>query len=58
MTINKQSLKLVNITEEEYLSWCKENHKAAYKQSTKQEFFKLINENKIIKNEDGKLKTL
>lgn len=58
MTINKQSQKLVGITEQDFLDWCKENKKPSYKISTKREFFRNIEDGKIIRDENGKLHTL
>lgn len=53
--INKNALKLVGVSLEDYLTWCEENHKPSYKLSSKQEFFNKINDKKLVKNNDGKL---
>lgn len=53
--MNKQLFKEVGIKEEEFLDWCKQNQKPSYKRETKEEFFKLIRENKLIRNFDGKI---
>lgn len=50
--MNKQVFEQVGITEEEYKQWCKENKKPYYKSSTKTEFFKKIQEGKILKDND------
>lgn len=53
--MNKQILKQVGITEEDYKLWCKQNNKVHYKKETKEEFFRLIQNNEIVKDWDGSL---
>lgn len=53
---NKQAFKLAGVTEAEFKRWCKENHKPAYKQSTKEDFFARIQDGRLVKEEKtGKL---
>lgn len=47
---NKMPYILFGITEADYKSWCKKKKLPHYKISTKKEFFKLINDDKIIIN--------
>ena len=56
--MNKQILQKLNITEKDYLTWCKNNKKPSYKREIKEEFFKKILDGKIIKNENGELKEI
>lgn len=53
--LNKQALKLYNVTNEDYLQWCKTWKKAAYKPSTKEDFFTRLREGRLIKDVNGKL---
>lgn len=53
--MNKQILQKLNITEKDYLSWCKKNKRPSYKREIKEEFFKKILDGKIIKNKNGEL---
>lgn len=53
--INKNALKLSNITEEEYKKWCKDNNKYFSKPATKKEFFLKIQSGKIVRDKDGKI---
>lgn len=53
--MNKQILQKLNITEEDYLNWCKKYNKTTYKRETKEEFFKKILDGKIVKNKNGEL---
>ena len=56
MTINKQAFKLADVTEKDYLTWCKENKKASYKPETKADFFARIQDGRLIKDiKTGKL---
>jgi len=50
MTINKQALELVGVTVDEYLQWCSSSNFPSYRESTKKEFFKRINENRIVRD--------
>ena len=54
-TFNKQALAVANVTESDYKNWCKENKKAAYKQSSKEEFFARIQDGRLVKDTHGKL---
>lgn len=53
--MNKQILKQVGISEEDYKLWCIKNNKKHYKKETKEEFFKLIQNKEIVKDWDGSL---
>ncbi len=56
MTISKQALELVGCTVEDYLQWCSDNGFPSYKESTKKEFFRRIQDNVIVRDrETGKL---
>ena len=48
MSINKQAFLFLGVTEEDYINWCKENNRPAYKNSSKREFFKQVEKNKSI----------
>lgn len=50
MTLNKQAFALAGVTEAEYKRWCKDNKKAAYKQSTKEEFFARIRDGRLVRD--------
>lgn len=54
--LNKQTLQLYGISEDDYLSWCEKTRKAAYKQSTKKEFFERLSDGRLVKDTNsGKL---
>ena len=53
--MNKTLLKQVNVTEEEYRTWCQQHRKSAYKSSTKAEFFRLIQEGRFMRDRSNKL---
>lgn len=56
MTINKQAFAIAGVTEAEYKRWCYDNKKAAYKQSTKEEFFARIRDGRLVRDtHTGKL---
>lgn len=55
MTLNKLVLDIHGVTEKDYRNWCREVHKAAYKASTKAEFFLRIQDGRLVKDQDGKL---
>lgn len=56
MTINKKCFDLVGVTEKDYIAWCRENKKPAYKVESKREFFRLIQAGRLIKDTStGKL---
>ena len=55
MTISKQALELIGCTVEDYLHWCKDNGFPSYKENTKKEFFKRINENRIVRDTESGL---
>lgn len=51
-----QAFYITGTTYEEYLAWCKENNRPAYKQSSKREFFTKIRIGKLCRdNITGKL---
>ena len=50
MTINKQALDMAGCTVEDYITWCKNNNKSSYKQSTKVEFFEKIADGRIVRD--------
>lgn len=56
--MNRQILQKLNITEDDYLTWCKNNKKPGYKREIKEEFFKKILDGKIIRNENGELEEI
>lgn len=45
---------LLNITEQDYILWCKKNKKACLKDESKKEFFELVRSGKLIRDESGK----
>lgn len=53
--MNRQILQKLNITEDDYLIWCKNNKKSSYKREIKEEFFKKILDGKIVRNKNGEL---
>ena len=53
--MNKKGLDVANVSEKDFISWCKENHKAPSKASTKKEFFDKIISGKLVKDSTGKL---
>lgn len=53
--MNKQIFEQVGVKEEDYKKWCKNNDKNYYSKETKEEFFKLIQEKKLVKDSDGSL---
>ena len=55
MTLNKNAFKISGVTQAEYFRWCKENKKPAYLTSTKTEFFRKIQEGKLVRDSEGKL---
>ena len=50
-----KAFSIVGVTEQDYLDWCKENKKPHYRTSTKAEFFKLIQEGKLVKDKSGQV---
>ncbi len=56
MKINKHAFELVGISLEDYILWCEDNNKPSYKAKTKEEFFKKIRNNQIVRDtKKGKL---
>ena len=55
MSLNKQAFEVAGVTENDYKKWCKENGKAAYKQSSKEDFFARIQDGRLVKDASGKL---
>ena len=55
MTISKQALELIGCRVEYYLQWCKDIGFPCYKENTKKEFFKRINENRIVRDTESGL---
>lgn len=53
--MNKRSLMLAGVTEEDYVKWCKDTKRAPYKTSSKTEFFNRIQEGRLVKDASGKL---
>lgn len=49
-----QSFELAGIKKEDYEKWCKENHMAAYKQTSQKKFFELILANKLVYDQASK----
>lgn len=52
--MNKQCLKVADVTESDYRRWCRDYHKSKSYAATKQEFFKLILEGRLIRDDNGK----
>ena len=52
---NKQIYKLVGVTFKDYEKWCKANNKPIHNPKTKTEFFKRINEDRIMKDNASNL---
>lgn len=50
MSFNKQIKEFMNVSNEDYLQWCKDNKKKAYKRSTKEEFFARISDGRLVKD--------
>ena len=48
--MNKQAFRIANVTESEYIQWCKENDKAAYKSDVKAEFFERIADGRLVRD--------
>ena len=56
MKINKHAFELVGVSIEDYVLWCEENNKPSYKPKTKEEFFRKIRSNQIVRDtKQGKL---
>ena len=55
MKINKQILELCGVTEQDYREWCAITGKPMYKESSKREFFKRIQNGQLVKDKNGKL---
>lgn len=53
--MNKQISKLLNVTEEDYVKWCRANKRAAYKKSSRREFLNKVQKGKLVRNEFGNL---
>ena len=50
MKMNKQCFEAAGVTENDYLNWCRENRKSAYKVASKQEFFERIQDGRLVKD--------
>lgn len=48
--MNKQIEHLVNVTNEDYLKWCKENNKAHYMPKTRADFFAKVQDGRLVKD--------
>ena len=55
MALNKQAFELAGVTESDYKKWCKDTGKAAYKQSSKEDFFARIRDGRLVKDSSGRL---
>ena len=53
MSINKQALKLHGITEGEYKNWCRSRRLNVNSLNTKEQFFRWVNEGRIIRDKNG-----
>ena len=53
--INQRALEMSNVTEQDYINWCKENKKCKSKTASKKEFFQRIQNGKLGKSKDGKV---
>ena len=50
--INEKVKKLLNITDEDFEKWCKENNKRPTYKSSKAEFFKRIQKDMLVRDEN------
>lgn len=50
--MNKQTKNLIGVDDEDYRKWCKENKKSIHKKTTKEEFFKRILDQKLVKSSE------
>ena len=48
--LNKKVLKILNISEDEYVRWCKRYNKAPYLTKTKSEFFEGVQSGRIVRD--------
>lgn len=51
--MNKQVSKLLNVTEEDYVKWCRANKRAAYKKASRKEFLEKVESGKLQRDENG-----
>lgn len=51
--MNKQVTKLLGITEEDYVKWCRANKRAAYKKDSRKEFISKVQSGKLERDENG-----
>lgn len=51
--MNKQVTKLLGITEEDYVKWCKTNKRAIYKRDSRKEFIDKVQSGKLERDENG-----
>lgn len=51
--MNKQISKLLNVTEEDYVKWCRLNKRPVYKKESKKEFLKKVQSGKLIRDKEG-----
>lgn len=50
--MNKQTKDLIGVDDEDYRKWCKENKKSIHKKATKEEFFKRILDQNLVKSSE------
>lgn len=50
MTFNQQTKRLVGVSQTDFRDWCKENKRSMNKLSSKEEFFKLIQSGKLVRD--------
>lgn len=50
MTFNQQTKQLVGVSQTDFRDWCKENKRSMNKLASKQEFFKLIQSGKLVRD--------
>lgn len=48
--MKEQAFYITGTTKEEYIDWCKETHRATYKQASKREFFNRIRTGKLCRD--------
>lgn len=54
--MNEKALEIAGVSKDDFLQWCADNHKPAYKKSTKTEFFRKIQTRQIVRNtQTGKI---
>ena len=55
MTLNKKAFELAGVTTADYIKWCEQNGKSAYKLEVKADFFARIQDGRLVRDSSGKL---